>query len=180
MFIGSYCCWKILFESKFLSDFANSVEKDASQCSFKCTTHVKSLRCDLKLDGKCRIVTISGVRRIVWKKDFVPKITRAIFKQYVQLSETENNTCAQQMRERSTYGENPAITSTPLVGRTDFHLNSYSNNVHQPNFNCTPIVQSGSVQTYSDRINAHPSYTPAMQRQELQSVSNGVNAQQSI
>ena len=63
------------------------------------------------------------------------------------------------MRERSTYGENPAITITPLVGRTDFQLNSYSNNVQQPNFNCTPIVQSGSVQTYSDRINTHPSYT---------------------
>ena len=56
------------FESKFLSDFANSVKKDASQCSFKCTTHVKSLRCDLKLDGKSRIVTISGVGRIVWRK----------------------------------------------------------------------------------------------------------------
>ena len=108
------------------------------------------------------------------------KTTFKRFKQYVQLSETENNSCGQQMRDRSTYGENPAITSTPLVRRTDFQLNSYSNTVQQPNFDCTSIVQSGSVQTYSDRINTHPSYTPVMQRPELQSVSNGVNAQQSV
>ena len=49
------------------------------------------------------------------------------------------------MRERSTYGENPAITSTPLAGRTEFQPYSYSNNVQQLNYNCTPIVQSGSV-----------------------------------
>ena len=116
----------------------------------------------------------------LYGEDYFPKIARAIFKQYVQLSETENNSCGQQMIERSTNGENPAITSTPLVGRTDFQLNSYSNNVQQLNYNCTPIVQSGSVQTYSELINAQPSYTPVMQRPELQSVSNGVNAQQSV
>ena len=79
------------FENKFMSNFANTVGNDASQCSFKCTTHVKSLRCDLKLDGKSRIVTISGVGRIVWRKDYFPKIARAKFKQYVQLSDTENH-----------------------------------------------------------------------------------------
>ena len=80
------------------------------------------------------------------------------------------------MRQRSTYGENPEITSTPLVGRTDFQLNSYNNNVQQPNFSCTPIVQSGSVQTFTDRINAHASNTLVMQRPELQSVSNGLQS----
>ena len=41
-------------------------------------------------------------------------------------------------------------------------------------------MQSGSDQTYTDRINAHPSYTLVMERPEFQSINNGVNAQQTI
>ena len=36
------------FQSKFLSDFSNSIDSDASRRFIKCTTHVKSLSCDLK------------------------------------------------------------------------------------------------------------------------------------
>ena len=75
--------------------FSNSIDSDKSQRFFKCATHVKSLRCDLNLDGNSRNVTVSGVGRIVWRKDYFPKITRFIFKQYVQTSESqlENSTC---------------------------------------------------------------------------------------
>ena len=62
-----------LFQTKFLADFANSIQKDDSNC--------------LELERSSKTVIITGVGRIVWRKECFPRITRAIFKQYVFLSE---------------------------------------------------------------------------------------------
>ena len=71
-----------------------------------------------------KIVKITGVGRIVWRKDCFPRITRAIFKQYVILSEKGNDSFEQQMKENLTCEENAVATSTPYVGRTDFQANN--------------------------------------------------------
>ena len=83
------------FQSKFLSDFSNSIASGETGRFFKCSTHVKSLRCDLKLDGNSRNVIVSGVGRIMWRKDYFSKITRFMSKQCVQtsVSQLENSKC---------------------------------------------------------------------------------------
>ena len=95
------------------------------------------LKCDLKLDSSSKTVIISGVGRIVWRKKCFPRITQAIFKQYVFLSEKGNDSCEQQMKENLTCQENTVVTYTPLIERTDSQVN---NAVQEPNFYSTPIV----------------------------------------
>ena len=89
------------FQNKFLADFANSIENDDSKRIFTCTTHVQSLKCDLKLDSVSKTVKIAGVGRIVWRNDRFPRITRAIFKQYVMISEKGNDSCEYQMEKKT-------------------------------------------------------------------------------
>ena len=43
----------------------------------------------MKLDGKSKNVTVTGVGRIMWRKDYYPRIAKIIFKQYVQKSESQ-------------------------------------------------------------------------------------------
>ena len=58
------------------------------------------LKCDLKLDSWSKTVVIAGVGRIVWRKECFLRITQAIFKQYVFISEKGNDSCEQQMKEK--------------------------------------------------------------------------------
>ena len=107
------------------------------------------LKCDLKLDSSSKTVIIAGSGRIVWRKECFPRITRAIFKQYVFLSKKGNYSCEQQMKENLTCEENTVVTYTPFIGRTDFQVN---NAVQEPNFYSTPIVQLGKNQTSEDHV----------------------------
>ena len=160
------------FQSKFLSDFSNSIDSDESRRVFKCTTHVKSLRCDLKLDGNSRNVTVSGVGRIVWRKDYFSKITRFIFKQYVQTSgsqlesQLENNNCDILTAEKSVQEDRPPVStapvvfsSTPLISRKDSQPNNGENSIQPPLFNSTPIVPGMETQTAGRRMNSQQTAT---------------------
>lgn len=161
------------FQNKFLADFANSIENDDSNRIFTCTTHVQRLKCDLKLDSVSKTVKIAGVGRIVWRKDRFPRITRAIFKQYVMISEKGNDSCEYQMGKNLACEENTVVTSTPCVEKADFQVNNIA---QEPNFYCTPIVQSGQGRA-SDSFFSYG--TPVMQRPGLQAVNSSVNMHQS-
>ena len=185
------------FQSKFLSDFFNSINSDESQRVFKCTTHVKSLRCDLKLDGNSRNVTVSGVGHIVWRKDYFPKITRLIFKQYVQTSESqlesqlENSNCDILTAEKNCtgrssarkYGSNSFLKYT-IISRKDSQPNNCENSIQPPLFNSTPIVPRMETQTAGRRMNSQQTATldtmTTVKGSESQVCSNGINSQLSI
>ena len=162
------------FQTKFLADFANRIQKDNSNCSYTCSMQFQMLKCDLKLDSSSKTVIIAGVGRILWRKDCFARITRAIFKQFVFLSEKGNDSCEQQMKENLTCEKNGVVTCTPFIRRTDFQVN---NAVQEPNFYSTPIVQRGKAQTSGDHVFSHS--TPVMQKPGLQTVDSSVNTHQS-
>ena len=70
-----------------LSDFSEKVETDGAHI-FKCTTHVESMRYDLKMDSEDKGCNIRR-SRILWRNEFVSKITKVLFKQFVQMSENQ-------------------------------------------------------------------------------------------
>ena len=46
---------------KMHSDFRQSVEKDETTFVSKCSTHIKGVKCDLKLDSHFKTVELSGI-----------------------------------------------------------------------------------------------------------------------
>ena len=107
-------------ECKFLADFASSITTDQSDCIYKCTTHVKSLRCDLKIDNNYQSVTITGVGRIAWRKYYFPKVTGALFMKYIQASESQlqslqGETEAEVTAVKYVQDEQPQTTSVQMV-----------------------------------------------------------------
>ncbi|MCG7875881.1 MAG: hypothetical protein JAY75_14380 [Candidatus Thiodiazotropha taylori] len=173
------------FQNKCFSDFADSLQIGVSSCIYTCTTHVKCLRCDLKLDGPNRNVTVTGVGRIVWRKDFFPKIAREIFRQCVESSESQIHGSqmqvsqqGQKMTDFTTYAkpnlmtttEQPTVTSTPLAERTESHFGNYANRILQPIINCTPIVPSMPSHI---NVNSQLDYTPVLPTPGLKSTASG-------
>ena len=77
------------FLENLLSDFSSSIECDEIRRIYKCTTHIRSLKCDLKLDGNSKNITALGTGRIMWRKDYFPRLARTIFKHYFQTSESQ-------------------------------------------------------------------------------------------
>ena len=55
------------FQTKFLADYANSIQRDDLNCSYTCSTHIQMLKCDLKLDSFSKTVIVAGVGRILWR-----------------------------------------------------------------------------------------------------------------
>ena len=154
------------FQDKILSDYSSSIDCDEANRIYRCSTHVRSLKCEMKLDGKSKNVTVTGVGRIMWRKDYYPRIAKIIFKQYVQKSESqlggslidssqcdiltaekvEENPLAEKVEENSKSVNTVQVvfSSTPLISRkTNQTINS--DNPMQPP--CTPIVPQAEQQT---------------------------------
>ena len=155
------------FQEKLLSDFSSSIECDESRRIYRCTTHLRGLKCHMKLDGNSRNVTVSGVGRIMWRKDYFARIARVIFKQYVQISEsqlgrslTESSQCdvltAEKVEEENgppTSTVQVVFSSTPLISRKDSQTVNCENVIQPPVFDSTPIVPRLETQTSGRRLN---------------------------
>ena len=154
------------FLDKLLSDFSSSIECDETRRIYKCTTHIRSLKCDLKLDGNSKNVTVLGTGRILWRKDYFPKLARIIFKHYVQISESqlgqsliESSQCdvltAEKVEVKNGESANTVqvvFSSTPLIQRKDSQTASGENTIQPPVFNSTPIVPRLNTQTTGRRL----------------------------
>ena len=120
----------------------------------------------MKLDGKSKNVTVTGVGRIMWRKDYYPRIAKIIFKQYVQKSESqlggslidssqcdiltaekvEENPLAKKVEENSQSVNTVQVvfSSTPLISRKTNQTINCDNPMQPP---CTPIVPQAEQQT---------------------------------
>ena len=154
------------FQDKILSDYSSSIDCDEANRIYRCSTHVRSLKCEMKLDGKSKNVTVTGVGRIMWRKDYYPRIAKIIFKQYVQKSENqlggslidssqcdiltaekvEENPLAEKVEENSKSVNTVQVvfSSTPLISRKNNQTINCDNPMQPP---CTPIVPQAEQQT---------------------------------
>ena len=148
-------------KDKLLSGFSSSIECDETRSIYKRTTHLHSLKCDMKLDGNAKNVAVSGLGRIMWRKHYFPRIARIIFKQYVQISESqlggsllENSQCdvlsAEKLVEDNGQSVNTVqvvFSSTPLISRNDSMTANSGTPIQPQVFNTTPIVPRMDAQT---------------------------------
>ena len=154
------------FHDKILSDFSSSIDCDETNQIYKCTTHIRSLKCDMKLDGKSKSVAVTGIGRIMWRKEFFPGIAKIIFKQYAKKSENYlDGSLAQSSQydvltaEKVENNPQPTDTvqvvfsSTPLIGRKNNQTVNCDSTVQPP---CTPIVPQVDRQTTVRRPDTQP------------------------
>lgn len=178
------------FRDKFLADYSDRLESCASnnRAIFNCTTHVKSLRCDIKIDYNCRNVVISGVGRIVWRNEQFPRIARVLFVQYVQMSDSQLMESRTEVshREQAVAGNHvsatqeqacsaqPIFTSTPLAPRSD-HPGISGTNTQQPIL-CTPLFTRTEPLFVNDRNRQQSifTYLPTQPGIETQNINEGV------
>ena len=50
----------------------------------KCTTHVRGVKCIIKLDSHFKTVELSGIGSKLWRNERFPKIAQSLFKQLMQ------------------------------------------------------------------------------------------------
>ena len=161
------------FLNKLLSDFSSSIECDETRRIYKCTTHIRSLKCDLKLDGNSKNITVLGTGRIMWRKEYFPRLARTIFKHYVQISESqlgqsiESSQCdvltAEKFEENNGQSANTVqvvFSSTPLIPRKDSQIANCDNTIQPPVFNSTPIVSRLDSQTTGRRLETQRTEMP--------------------
>ena len=164
------------FQDKLISDFSSSIEYDETKNIYKCTTHLRNLKCHIKLDGNSRSVVVSGVGRIHWRKNDFPRVARIIFKQYVQKSESQfggsmiDSSQCEVLSAEKVGGDNGQSTSkvqlvfssTPLISKTENQTENCVNTVQQPVFNSTPIVPRKISQTTGRRLDTQQTEAPVM------------------
>lgn len=119
------------FRNKLTADFSDSLKYNELQSVFKCTMHIKGLKCDVKVDNTTNMVTVTGVGRLIWRGEYFPKITQTLFRRYVQEadsqvldSQTEESQAIQSPVECVSFMNNltselPTCTSTPIASNQD-------------------------------------------------------------
>ena len=73
-----------MFQSKTHSDFQQNVEKDETTFVSKCSTHIKGVKCELKLDSHFKTVELSGMGYKLWRNERFPKVIQSLFKRFMQ------------------------------------------------------------------------------------------------
>ncbi|MCU7800228.1 MAG: hypothetical protein KZQ70_08815, partial [gamma proteobacterium symbiont of Lucinoma myriamae] len=127
-------------KNKILADFSQSIVNKESSHVLKCITHVNGLKCEFQIDNDLNTVIITGVGHKMWREYVFPKVTKILFRQYVE--ETDSQVCESQIEELETvrnheevpqeksavtYGQHscnvnadiPMLTSTPIAQRSD-------------------------------------------------------------
>ena len=73
-----------MFLKKVHSDFRQSVEKDETTFVSKCSTHIKGVKCDLKLDSHFKTVELSGFGFRLWREERFPKVAQSLFRRLME------------------------------------------------------------------------------------------------
>ena len=73
-----------MFQSKTHSDFQQNVEKDETTFLSKCSTHIKGVKFELKLDSHFKTVELSGMGYKLWRNERFPKVIQSLFKRFMQ------------------------------------------------------------------------------------------------
>ena len=73
-----------MFQRKVHADFQQSVEKDETTFVSKCSTHIKGVKCDLRLDSHFKTVELSGMGFKLWRYERFPTIAKSLFKRLME------------------------------------------------------------------------------------------------
>ena len=63
-----------------------------------CLTHVRGLKCEMRIDRDSKFVKVSGVGHRMWRKEYFPRVSTSLFKRLriVGIIEAESDLVRQQ------------------------------------------------------------------------------------
>ena len=124
-----------MFLKKVHSDFRQSVEKDETTFVSKCSTHIKGVKCDLKLDSHFKTVELSGIGFRLWREERFPKVAQSLFRRLMeevdsQLEEPSTGEPTQEELSSSCFQQDVSYTgnmkSIPCIKDALFENNGQS------------------------------------------------------
>ena len=106
------------------ADFSQNIYDDESNSISTCYTHVKGLKCEMRIDGNFILSQFSRVEHRLWRKEYFPKVAFSLFTRYVK--DADSQLCSQEFkngeveeRKEETYCQfdiqeqrEPAVVST--------------------------------------------------------------------
>ena len=72
------------FRRKINSDFMNSIDIDETNFISKCATHIKGVKCNIKVESRFKSVELSGLGFKLWREEPFPQIAKPLLKRIMQ------------------------------------------------------------------------------------------------
>ena len=137
-----------VFYNKMMADFSQSVTTDSNSIDV-CTTHVKGLKCEIRIDIHSQTTIITGVGNNLWRKEYFPKIAASLLKRYVEETDSQLHTesnLVYHKEARQGMDMFHTVMQTDTADRRPSFLN-----VDVPTFTSTPFIQRHEEQRGIER-----------------------------
>ena len=147
-----------VFYNKMMADFSKTVTTDSNNIDV-CTTHVKGLKREIRIDKQSQTTIITGVGHNLWRKEYFPKIATSLFKRYVEKTDSQLHPESNLIYHKEVR-EGMDIFNTLMQTNTADRRPSFLN-VDVPIFTSTPVIQRHEEQRGIERTSEDENSTYA-------------------